>query len=196
MKKLYALILSLASLTVYGQQQAGDLSIQFSGNYTSSSVQYREFGSNAKLVKIKSFAGNIYVKVGKYFTNNIELGLKPNVFFMPKEKKVGEEIKYSVKTTIGLGLYGTYSFLTADAKWMPYGGAEVNYLPIGDEATLNLGPYAGCKYFLTEKINVDANLNYLITLASSYGNLVRDLKFSPTLQFNIGIGVIISGSDQ
>lgn len=188
MKKVYALILSLVSITTYAQQQAGDLSIQFSGNYTTSSIEIDGR-------KTKFFAGNIYVKVGKFFTPNLELGLKPNIFFTPKSKvnpNDDEDIKYSLKADFGLGLYGTYSYLLPNGKVMPYGGAEVNYMPRGDDGSVNLGPYAGVKYFLTEKINIDANLNYLITLASTQGNDRQGVDFSPILQFNVGIGVIIS----
>ena len=193
MNKIYVLILfAVLSSEVYAQQQAGDLSIQFSGNYFSQSIEYNN-------IKRKAFSGNVYVKLGKFFTQNIEMGLKPNIFFTSKEKanpNDASDVKYSLKTTFGLGLYGTYSFLTADGKFLPYGGAEVNYLPFQDDATVNLGPYIGCKYFVTEKINIDANLNYLINLASTYGNSVRGLDISPTLQFNIGIGVIISKGDE
>jgi outer membrane protein W len=188
MKKVYVLILSLASFTTYAQQQAGDLSIQFSGNYTSSSIEVAGR-------KTKFYAGNVYVKVGKFFTPNLELGLKPVLYFSPDVKinpKDANDIKYKLKTDFGMGLYGTYAFLLPGGKFMPYGGAELNYKPQGDDATLNLGPYAGVKYFLTEKINIDANINYLITLASTYGNDLQNVKISPTLQFNIGIGVLIS----
>ncbi len=193
MKKFYVLILSLViTASAYSQQQAGDLSVQFSGNYVSQNVKFDGR-------KFKSYSGNIYVKVGKFFTQNIEMGLKPNIFFSQKEKvnpNNENDIKYSLKATFGLGLYGTYSFLTANGKFLPYAGAEVNYLPFLDEATVNLGPYAGVKYFVTEKINIDANLNYLINLASTYGNSVKGLDISPTLQFNIGVGVIISKGDE
>jgi hypothetical protein len=188
MKKVYVLILWLVSITTYAQQQAGDLSIQFSGNYSTSSIEIDGR-------KTKFFNGNIYVKVGKFFTPNLELGLKPNIFFTPKEKvnpNDEEDIKYSLKTDFGMGLYGTYSYLLPNGKVMPYGGAEVNYTPRGEDASVNLGPYAGVKYFLTEKINIDANLNYLITLASTQGNDTKGVDFSPILMFNIGIGVIIS----
>jgi hypothetical protein len=188
MKKVYALLLMLASFSTYAQQQAGDLSIQFSGNFATTKYKLGSYTT-------KSFNGNIYVKVGKFFTQNIELGLKPNIFFFTEQKpnpKDAEDIKYSLKTNFGLGLYGTYSFLTSDAKFLPYAGAELNYLPLGDEASINLGPYAGVKYFLTERINIDANLNCLITLASTMGNDPGSLRFAPSWLFNVGIGVIIS----
>lgn len=181
-----------ASFAASAQQEQGDLSIQFSGNFTSQTIEYRDFNNDG--FKTKLVSGNIYVKIGKFFTPNIEMGVKPNIYFSPKitanTREPGKP-KTTLKTTVGFGLYGTYSFLTADAKFMPYGGAEVNYIPVGSEATVNLGPYVGVKYFVTETINIDANINYLVNLASTYGNEVRGLDISPLLQFNLGIGVII-----
>lgn len=188
MKKLSVFVAFIALVvSAKAQQQQGDLAIQFSGNYFSQKVTFADF-------EVKSFGGNIYVKLGKYFTQNLELGVKPNVGFFPEsesEEVDGETvIKQKLKANFGFGLYGTYSFLTADAKMMPYGGAEISYVPSGDESTINLGPYAGVKYFLSEKINVDANLSYLLGLASTYGQS-DNAKIGGLLNFNLGIGVIL-----
>lgn len=187
MKKLCVIVAFLAFITANAQQQQGDIAIQFSGNYYSQKVTFND-------TDIKSFGGNIYVKLGKYFTQNLELGVKPNIGFFPKTETetVGGETKFKQKldANFGFGLYGTYSFLTADAKMMPYGGAEISYVPSGDESTVNLGPYAGVKYFLSEKINLDANLSYLLGLGSTYGSS-DDVKIGGLLNFNLGIGVIL-----
>jgi outer membrane protein W len=193
MKILYTIAFVLLTHCLLAQQQAGDLSIQFSGNYISQRIVI-----DNKTTKI--YAGSIYLKFGKFFTPNIELGVKPNLFFSPRietNPRDPNDTKTKLKTTLGLGLYGAYSFLTADGKFMPYCGVEVNYLPSGDEATVNLGPYAGVKYFVTERINIDANINYLINLASTYGNETRDLglEIKPLFQFNIGVGVIIGKTE-
>ena len=84
MKKLTVIGAFLViALSVHAQQQQGDLAIQFSGNYFSQNVTFND-------TKIKSFGGNIYVKLGKYFTQNLELGVKPNVGFFPEtESKIG-----------------------------------------------------------------------------------------------------------
>jgi hypothetical protein len=185
MKKLIILFAVSISITTYAQQQQGDLAIQFSGNYVSQKVTVGDFEN-------KFYAGNIYVKVGKFFTQNLEFGVKPNISFFPKEVPTGtgSETKRKLGSNFGFGVYGTYSFLTADAKFMPYGGVEISYVPSGDESTVNLGPYAGVKYFITEKINLDANLSYLFGLGSTYGKS-EDVKISPLLNFNLGIGVIL-----
>jgi len=188
MKKLSVIVALLAFfVSATAQQQQGDLAIQFSGNYFSQKVTFND-------TEIKSFGGNIYIKLGKYFTQNLELGVKPNIAFFPKTETetVGGETKFKQKldANFGFGIYGTYSFLSNDGKMLPYAGAEISYVPSGEESTVNLGPYAGVKYFLSEKINVDANLSYLLGLGSTYGTS-DDVKIGGLLNFNLGIGVIL-----
>jgi hypothetical protein len=188
MKKLPILLALMVSLTVYAQQEKGDLAIQFSGNYYSQKI-------TVKGETQRSLFGNIYVKVGKLFTDNLELGVKPNVNFTmvteydftqdnpkPKEKLV---------TNVGFGIYGTYSFLTSDGKFLPYAGAEISYVPLQEEATINLGPYAGVKYFVTERINIDGNFSFLANIGSTVEQPKDDYKIGPLFMYNIGIGVIL-----
>lgn len=187
MKKFITILAILTSFSVYAQQEKGDLAIQLSGNYYSQKVR---FGSEVD----RTLNGNIYVKIGKYFTQNLELGVKPFVtFYLQEEFKVvdgkGKE-EENFATDIGFGIYGTYSFLTADGKFLPYGGAEINYAPVEKEATINLGPYAGVKYFVTERINLDANLSFLLNLGSTYEES-KDYDIGPLFTYNVGIGVIL-----
>ena len=181
MKKLIVPICLLISITTFAQQQKGDLSIQFSGNYFSQRIEFS--GS-----EIKTQVGNVYVKVGQFFTPNIELGVKPNVriFTQPKES---DSKKSELKANVGFGLYGTYSVLLPDGKMVPYAGAEINYIPFGKESTVNLGPYAGFKYFVKENINIDVNGNYSINLGSTYGQ--EGLSIHPLFMVNVGVGIII-----
>ena len=181
MKKLITLILISVSAACLAQQQKGDLSIQFSGNYIKQNVKYA--GENFDYA-----AGNIYVKFGQFFTPNIELGVKPNMFFYLEESE-SDPKKKKLKTDIGFGVYGTYSVLTPDGKMIPYAGGEINYVPSGKESTVNLGPYFGLKYFVKENINIDANLNYSFNVGSTYGD--GDLDIGALVMFNVGIGVIL-----
>jgi len=185
MKKLMLVAVSLIAFTAQAQQEKGDLAIQFSGNYYSQTV-------NSGSTEIKTYGGNIYMKIGKFFTQNVEMGVKPNVTFFPdQESKIvdGKIVtKTKLKSNVGFGIYGTYSFLTADAKFMPYAGAEISYVPSGEESTVNLGPYAGVKYFVTEKINLDANMSYLMNLGSSYET---DVNIGGMFTFNVGVGIIL-----
>ncbi|HZX73194.1 MAG TPA: outer membrane beta-barrel protein [Cyclobacteriaceae bacterium] len=186
MKKLILIAFSiLTAFAAHAQQEKGDLAVQFSGNYYAQTV-------TSGTTDIKTYGGSIYMKLGKFFTKNVEMGVKPNVTFFPdiESKIVDGKIvtKTTLKSNVGFGIYGTYSFLTADAKMMPYAGAEISYVPSGTESTINLGPYAGLKYFITEKINLDGNMSYLINLGSSYET---DVSIGGLFTFNIGVGIII-----
>lgn len=188
MKKLLTILALATSFSTYAQQQKGDLAIQFSGNYYSQKVR---FGNTVD----RSAFGNIYVKIGKYFTQNLELGVKPNISFnLVKDYDVkGSDVKIKNRfvTNIGFGVYGTYSFLSSNGKFLPYAGAELNYAPIEEEATINLGPYAGIKYFVSERINIDGNLSWLINLGSTYEQAKDEYEIGPMFTYNVGIGVII-----
>ena len=186
MKKILTLLSVCLSLGCFAQQQKGDLSIQFSGNYFS---QKGKVGDTDYQISY----GNIYVKIGQFFTPNVELGVKPNVMFYLEDDSEDSK-KKNLKMNVGFGLYGTYSYLTADGKMVPYAGGEVNYIPYGKESTINLGPYAGVKYFLRENVNIDANVNYSINVGSSFGS--QDVDFGAALLLNVGIGVLIGNLNQ
>jgi len=177
-------------LSSFAQQQKGDLSIQFSGNYIQQKIKLDKFTQ-------RYGGGNIFLKIGKYFTTNLEMGVKPNLNFslVPKfvTNKSGEitQIKNDFSTNVGFGIYGTYSFLSNDGKMLPYAGAEISYAPFGKEQTVNLGPYAGLKYFVTERINVDANLSFLLNLGSTYEEPKGDYYIGPMWNLNVGVGVLI-----
>jgi hypothetical protein len=181
MKKSLIILCLFISGTCLAQQEKGDLSIQFSGNFVSQKIKYLS-------EEFRTTQGNIYVKFGQFFTPNVELGVKPNVFFFlqPDEK---DSKKKNLKANVGFGVYGTYSFLTANGKMIPYAGGEINYIPVGKESTVNLGPYAGVKYFVKENINIDANMNYSFNVGSSFGD--GYLKIGNLLMINIGVGVIL-----
>lgn len=189
MKIILGIFTFFITICCFAQQKAGDLALQFSGNFVTQRFEIDNVPSRV-------IQGNIYVKIGKFFTQNLEMGVKPNLFFSPDIKvntKDPTKNQTTIKTNVGFGLYSAYSFLTANGKFNPYGGAEVNYQPTGDEAFVNLGPYVGIRYFVTERINIDTNLNWLINLGSTYGNSVRNsgLEISPALNLNIGVGVVL-----
>jgi hypothetical protein len=189
MKIILGVLCFCLSFVSFAQQQAGDLALQFSGNFFSQRFEINNVPS-------RILGGNIYVKVGKFFTQNLEMGVKPNFFFTPDIKVNNQDPtknQTTIKTSVGFGMYAAYSFLSANAKFNPYAGAEVNYQPSGDDAFVNLGPYIGVRYFVTERINIDTNANWLINLGSTYGNDIRNsgLNVSPALNINVGVGVVL-----
>lgn len=161
MKIIFLIAILLVSGFAFSQVEKGDINLTAGGIYT---------GNDA------SKAGVIYGKAGYFITNNIELGGQPTLL-------LGDAGGF------GLGLYGTYNFLTAEAKWLPYAGARLDFLAITGDFDYNqtdLGVYAGTKYFLTETINVDGNFSISPNIANSV-----DADLGTTVRFTIGIGVII-----
>lgn len=135
MKKTLLIGLLLISTLTYSQVEKGDISLTFAASY--SSISGTSFGL-------------INAKLGRYFTQNIEAGIRPQIM-------IGEGF-----TMYGTGVYGTYNFLTADAKLLPYVGADLSFLQtetdlVGFSRT-DIGAYGGAKYFLTEALNLDAGI--------------------------------------
>jgi hypothetical protein len=188
MKNLTAVFFAMAiGCHVFGQQQKGDISIQFSGNYFSQKIEFSGTSTT-------SSSGNVYLKFGKFLTSKFELGIKPNLSFSPGiDYATGG--RGGVDVSLGFGTYATYSFLTEGAKAFPYLGAEINMTPQGKDAegntntTTNVGPYAGMKVFLNERVNLDVGAEYLANISSSYKS--ADINIGGLFFFNIGIGVVL-----
>lgn len=163
MKKLVLIGMLLISSFAYSQIEKGDVALTFNGSYLGTEDY--------------SF-GLFSAKVGRYFTQNIEAGITPQL-------QLGEGF-----SAFGLGAYGTYNFLTADAKLLPYAGGSLNIFTQSFDGadsfnSTDAGLYGGSKYFLTETLNIDANINYTFNLANS-----QDVDLGGTFIFNIGVGFI------
>ena len=164
MKKILLVGLLLISTVAFSQVEKGDVSLTFNGSYLSSD----DF----------SF-GLFSAKLGRFFTDNIEAGVTPQL-------QLGEGF-----SAFGLGAYGTYNILTSDAKLLPYLGGSLNIFTSSIEGAdsfskTDAGFYGGTKYFLTESLNIDANMNYTFNIANSV-----DADLGGTFMFNIGVGFII-----
>lgn len=162
MKKLVLFVFALiASTAAFSQVEKGDVSGTANVSFSSMKAE----GTDA--INMAQFN----VRAGYFFTNNIEGGLNLAI------TSVAET------TSTGFGPYAVYNFLTADAKLLPYLGANFLNYNTGVEGTdpINqLGGFGGAKYFLTEVVNIDASLNYTTWLGDFSGS---------TLTFNLGIGI-------
>jgi hypothetical protein len=168
MKKLVLIVFALIVSTVaFSQVEKGDIS--GTANVSFTSQKFKDFDEATNM-------SNIGFRAGYFFTNSIEAGLALDVTGM---STAGESI-----TTVGWGPYAVYNFLTADAKMLPYVGANFYSMDMGGDfdAINQLGAFGGAKYFLTEAVNVDASLNYTSWLG--------DIKGS-TFVFKLGIGVVL-----
>lgn len=162
MKKLVLIVFALIVSTVaFSQVEKGD--ITGTANVSFSSLK-PEVGDAINMALFN-------VRAGYFFTNNIEAGLTL-------------QITNSAETTsTGIGPYAVYNFLTADAKLLPYVGANFLNYNMGVEGIdpINqLGGFGGAKYFITEAVNVDASLNYTTWLGDISGS---------SFTFNLGIGI-------
>lgn len=134
MKKLFILTAFMAAATVaLAQQQKGDFQLQAQGAYYSTSGF--DFGS-------------LYFNASKFVTDKVEIGVSPYFTF-------------STETTVNLSVFGNYSFLSGDAKMVPYAGAGITFYNLGASAgsLTGLTLRGGIRYFITEQINVDIGPN-------------------------------------
>lgn len=146
----------------FAQQEKNDLVIRFSGSYT----------------QVEGEEGDAVFdfKFGKFFTRNIEVGINPILSLAPTE---------SIYLLAG---YGTYNFITSNAKLVPYTGVTAGALIIESSGieTITAGTFGfngGFRYFISEKVNIDTGINYIRYELQDVG--------VGLLQVNIGFGVIL-----
>jgi hypothetical protein len=166
MKKILLVAMLLTSTLAFSQVEKGDFNA--TANVAFSSQKFKDLDDPVNLT-------NITLRGGYYFTDHIEGGLSVSLTSM---SILGEK-----QSSVGYGPYGVYNFLTADAKLLPYVGANFFHLDMDQEGVdpINqIGAFGGAKYFLTEAVNVDASLNYTTWLGDIEGS---------SLLFNIGIGI-------
>lgn len=161
MKNLcFILSLFLMSVTaVHAQQKKGDFQLggQLSYNSISSS------GTTISFALIQ-FTGSYFI------TDQIEAGVAP-LMMLNKDFAMSQ-----------IQLFANYSFLTSDAKFVPYAGAHIqsNSFKVSDQtqSSTGFGLRGGIRYFITENVNIDVGPRV------SFGDQTIFI-------FSAGIGVII-----
>lgn len=143
--------------------------------------------------------GLLSARFGRFLSDHMEVGFKPQL-------QLGGNADVTI-FNLGAGLYATYNFISADAKTLPYLGLEVSgkggQVDTGNDDTsiytgqADLGLFAGFKYFFTERINLDVNMNYSANLynytqVGLTGDQVEDPDFPSTFTLNFGIGFLLS----
>ncbi len=143
------------------------------------------------------------ISVERFFTNNISAGLAPLTSIITS--------KSSLTSVYGLNIFGNYNFLTKGAKLLPYvgllgsinqsisnldsktgqNGDQVVYSGNTTVSFYGIGGKAGAKYFLNERINLDANVNYATNLSSKVNG--EELAVGEGGQFQVffGLGVVL-----
>jgi len=190
-----AILLLLSSLLLnqvaYCQVEKGDFNIGLSSSFTTQS-------GSPQNINITGL-----VSAERFFTNNISVGLAPLVSVITS--------KGALTSVYGVNVFGNYNFLTKGAKFLPYAGlvGSINQSISNTDSKTNqngdqvvdsgnttvsfygLGGKVGAKYFLTERINLDANLNYATNLSSKVNGEELAIGEGGQLQLFFGLGVVL-----
>ncbi|MFQ5825536.1 MAG: hypothetical protein ACE5JB_15970 [bacterium] len=154
MKKIILFVILtiiLSSTAAFAQQEKGDTEIQIAGTYFTTVGSEFTFSS-----------GFIQAKLGKYITDNLELGIAPNISITTVDLGFGES---DTNVTFGGGAFFVYSFLAGDAKTVPYFGGQYYKSDFSNEDDNgSVGVTGGAKFFVTEKAAFDFSGNYLFDL--------------------------------
>ena len=166
MKKFLLIALLLVSGSVaFAQQAAGDFQLQAQGSY---------FNNSFNGLSVSS--GSLFVSASRFFTDNVELGIAP--FFL-----------FGDFSSTNLSIFGNYSFLTQDAKLVPYAGAQLLFTGLGtdpDFSQTGFGIKAGLRYFVRENINIDVGPSMSFMSAPTGAS-----EGSTQFVFNFGLGYIL-----
>lgn len=116
---------------------------------------------------------------GNKFTSNTTIGLAQYGYFITDHIQLGGSVLYmgntaktndekSTSDAIGIDLNGKYHFYSKGQTVVPYLGVQAGYLDLsaksdGDSASgsaFSYGGMGGLKFFITEKISFNTELNY------------------------------------
>ncbi len=181
----------MSSFMCTGQVQKGDMNIGFSSSVTTQSGAPK----NINVTVLLSFE--------RYFTDRVSVGLGPSLSIITADG--------SLASIYGLNIFGNYNFLLSNGKLLPYFGllgsinqsistADSRQGSNGDQTVSSgnttvsfygIGGKAGAKYFVTERINLDANINYATNLSSKVNGETIDVGNGGQIQLFLGIGVIL-----
>ncbi len=152
--------LVLVAVNGFGQQQRGDVELQFQGSYFTTVGSDFTFGS-----------GNISAKIGPYITDGLQIGIGPTLSITTTTTSTmnmttfKEETSSNTTTTFGSTAFLVYSFLMRGAKAVPYIGAEYFKSDFSDSNDKgSVGINVGLKYYFAKKTAFDVSGNYLFTL--------------------------------
>lgn len=191
----FSLLYLITANNAYSQVQKGDMNVGFSSSVTTQSGSFRNINITGLL------------SVERFVSNNVSLGLGPVVSIITSEG--------ALTSVYGVNVFGNYNFLTASAKLLPYIGlvASINQSisnidsrqdPNGNSVVMSgnttvsfygAGAKAGAKYFLTERINLDANVNYATNLSAKINGEKLEIGDGGQIQVFLGLGFVLGKKD-
>jgi len=142
----------------------------------------------------------------RYLSRRVALGVGPFITMITS--------KGSLTGRFGGNLFCNYGFITGDGKFYPYlgilasisqsvstidskpGGTTDSGTKLPDAGNTTIGFYgagakAGAKYFVTERINLDLNVNYSTNFYSTVNGEQQDIGTGGIVQVFFGVGVIV-----
>ncbi len=135
----------------FSQQEAGDLEIQIAGTYLTSIGTDFDFSQ-----------GTIQGKLGRYITDNLEIGVAPTITITTTDAGFGDS---DIDVTFGGGAFVQFAFLLGDATTVPYIGGQYFKSDLSEsDDSGSAGVTGGLKFFVTEKAAFDFSGNYLFDL--------------------------------
>jgi hypothetical protein len=145
------------------QQAQGDVELQLSGALLSTIGQ--EDGALT--------TGILQTKAGYFITDHVELGAFPSLLLTRVRVDTPGGSTTTSSSRIGMGVFGTYSFLTEGATTVPHVGAQLYRMDLTDEDETGwLGATAGAKFYINRSTAFDLTGNYLLGLGERGGALV------------------------
>lgn len=154
------LLLVIVSGPSRAQQQKGDVELQLQGSY------FTTFATDVS-VNVGTIAG----KFAPFLTDNIQIGIGPTLTITTTTVTTvapltgRTEERSNTTLTFGSTVFVTFSFLTRDARMVPYVGASFYKIDFGNPAERGwLGLNGGMRYYLTRRTSLDFSASYLKTL--------------------------------
>ena len=142
----------------------------------------------------------------RYLSQRVALGIGPFITMVTS--------KGSLSGLFGGNLFCNYGFITGDGKFYPYLGLQLSVsqsvssndsdsggttengtnLPSSGNTTVGFfggGAKAGAKYFVSDRINLDLNVNYSTNFYSTVNGEQQDIGTGGIVQVFFGVGVIV-----
>jgi hypothetical protein len=158
---LFAFLVSFTILgTAAAQQQKGDVELQLQGSY------FTTFATDVS-VNVGTIAG----KFAPFLTDNLQIGIGPTLTITTTSVTTVSPLsgkpdtRSDTKVTFGSTVFVTYSFLTKDARTVPYVGASWYKVDFSKGSERGwVGVNGGLRYFLTRRTSLDLSASFLRTI--------------------------------
>jgi hypothetical protein len=198
MKSFYTRLV-LALVLIYGSVSISDAQVEKGDNIIGFSGAVSTQASSPS-----SINSTVLLSYERYISKKIAIGVGPYMTVITS--------KGGLIAIFGGNVFGNYGFLSGDGKFYPYAGilfsvsqsistadtrtqqSSTGTSVASGNSTISFfggGAKVGSKYFLTERVNIDLNVNYSTNFSSVVNGETQDIGTGGILQVFVGVGVII-----